>query len=178
MSFLLRFLGIQAAVDDDPPGDTAAMGEIAAQLDGYEPEYARFLAAFAYVLARVAAADLKIEESETAEMQRILQTLADLGEDEARLVVTLATSHAVDEGGPQNYLVTRELRQVSTREQRTRLLHCLFAVGAADDSISAVEDNEIAAIAEELGFLPSETNAVKSTFRDKLATLQGLRARR
>ena len=180
MSFLLRFLGIDAASASKEGHQTGTTGlsEIATQLDGYEPKHARFLAAFAYVLARVAAADLEIDRSEVAEMQRIVEALADLAEDEASLVVTMATAEAVEKGGTQNYLVTRELRSVSTREQRTKLLHCLFAVGAADGSISAAEGNEISAIAEELGFMPAEANAVKGLFRDKLATLRGLPGRK
>ncbi len=40
------------------PADTETVRKIAAELDRLEPEKARFIAAFAYILSRVARADL------------------------------------------------------------------------------------------------------------------------
>ena len=74
---LLRFLGI-GGDRDDATGDTRTVREIAAQLERLEPDTARFLAGFAYVLARVANADLQIDESESTEMRRIVCELAEL----------------------------------------------------------------------------------------------------
>jgi uncharacterized tellurite resistance protein B-like protein len=56
--------------------------------------------------------------------------------------------------------------------QRGKLLQCLFAVAAADDTISGVESAEIAAIGEELGFTRSEINALRGGYRDKLSEFQ------
>ena len=44
-------------------------------------------------------------------------------------------------GGTENFLVTREFKEIATREQCRELLDCLFAVSAADDSISGVEED-------------------------------------
>lgn len=171
---LLRFLGLGGGGKESAGegGDTATVRRIAAQLERLDREQARFLAAFAYVLARVANADLEIDASESREMERIVTTLAELSESEAALVVEIAKTQARLLGGTENYVVTREFRDMTDRAQRSRLLQCLFAVAAADGSISGVENAEINAIAEELGFARAEANAIKAAYRDKLSVLQ------
>jgi uncharacterized tellurite resistance protein B-like protein len=172
---LLRFLGLAGEgrrESSGESGETESVRRIAARLERLEPEQAKFLAAFAYVLARVAHADLDIDEAETREMERSLREIAGLGEGEAALAVEIAKSQARLLGGTENYVVTREFRSISTREQRARLLRCLYAVAAADGSISGVEGGEIGAIAEELGFTRPEANALRAEFRDKLSVLQ------
>jgi uncharacterized tellurite resistance protein B-like protein len=171
---LLRFLGIESlGKRAQERGETATVRRIAAQLERLEPAAAKQLACFAYVLARVANADLAIDESETAEMERIVRSLASLSEGEAALVVQIAKTQAHVLGDTENYVVTREYRRVSTREQRGRLLQCVYAVAAADGTISGVEASVIGAIAEELGFTRAESNALRSEYRDKLSELRG-----
>jgi len=168
---LLRFLGLGNDRKDDS-GDTETVRRIAGQLERIEPEKAKYLASFAYVLARLAHADLEIDATETAEMERSVKALASLSDAEAVLVVQIAVSQARHLGGTENYKVTREFRQVSTREQRGALLQCLYAVAAADGTISGVESAEIVAIADELGFTRAEANSLRGTYRDKLAEFQ------
>jgi len=172
---LLRFLGLAGRDDSrERSSETETVRRIAARLERLEPTTAKFLACFAYVLARVAHADLEIDEAETAEMSRVVRSLAELSEEEAALVVEIAKSQARLLGGTENYVVTREFRAISAPEQRARMLQCLFAVAAADGSISSTESHEIYAIAEELGFSRAETNALRAEYRDKLAVLQNL----
>ena len=168
---LLRFLGIKEA-ERDSQGESETVQRIAAKLDRLAPEEARYLAAFAYVLARIAHADLQIDEAETNEMQRIARELAGLSEAEAALVVEIAKSQARSLGGTQDYVVTREFRKISTRAQRGKLLQCLYAVAAADGTISTDESAEIVLIGEELGFTRAEANSLRGTYRDKLAEFQ------
>ena len=168
---LLRFLGI--GVDSkNERADTASVRRIAEKLERLDPDKAKFLAAFAYVLARVANADLEIDESETAEMQRSLRALSGLSESEAALAVEIAKSQSRLLGGTENYVVTREFRSISTREQRGQLLQSLYAVAAADGTITTDESAEIVAIAEELGFTRLEANSLRSHYRDRLAEFQ------
>lgn len=169
---LLRFLGIGGPERDETNGETETVRRIAAQLERLDPGKAKYLAAFAYVLARVAHADLDIDESETAEMQRAIRELAHLSDSEAALAVEIAKSQARLLGGTENYVVTREFRNISSREQRAELLDCLYAVAAADGTISGVENAEIVAIAEELGFTRPELNAFRSRYKDKLSEFQ------
>ncbi len=169
---LLRFLGVGDKTPDVGDGDTATVRRIASKLDRLEPEKAKYLAAFAYVLARVAHADLDIDDSEVAEIETIARRIASLDESEAALVVEIAKSQARLLGGTENYTVTREFRKISTKEQRAELLQSLYAVAAADGTISGVETSEIRAIAEELGFTRPEANSLRSSYRDKLAEFQ------
>ena len=87
-------------------------------------------------------------------------------------MVQIAKSQARILGETENYVVTREFRNISTREQRGKLLQCLYAVAASDGTISGVESAEIAGIGEELGFTRAEVNALRSAYRDKLSEFQ------
>ena len=167
---LLRFLGLAGQKEER---ETDTVHRIASQLERLDPEQAKFLASFAYVMARIAHADLHIDESETSEMERAIRDIAKLTESESALVVQIAQSQAKNLGGTQDYVVTRQFRQISSREQRGELLQCLYAVAAADGTISSEESAEIAKIGEELGFTRAESNSLRSHYRDKLAEFQG-----
>jgi uncharacterized tellurite resistance protein B-like protein len=169
---LLRFLGVAKEEPASGAGETKSVREIAAKLERLPPETARFLAGFAYVLARVANADLQIAPAEADEMRRTVRVLAALSPDEADLVVEIAKSQARLLGGTENYVVTREFRRSSTPLQRAQLLECLYAVTAADGTISTAESREIANVAEELGFTRAEANALRTKYREKLAEFQ------
>ena len=167
---LLRFLGIGRARADERESDT--IRRIAGELEHLPADQAKYLASFAYVLARIANADLSIDASETAEMERIVHELAGLSAAEAALVVQIALSQARNLGGTQDYLVTRQFRMIASREQRADLLACLYAVAAADGTIRTEESAEIAKIGEELGFTRAESNSLRTQYRDKLAEFQ------
>ena len=167
----LKWLGLEAA-KDKASVDTETVRRIAARLERLPEAQARHLAAFAYVLARVAHADLDIEDSEAHEMERIVSEVAQLEPDEAVLAVEIAKSQARLLGGTENYVVTRQYRELSTPEQRVRLLECLYAVAAADGIVSNMEDSEIAAIGEELGFSRPEVIGVRARWRDHLGVLR------
>jgi uncharacterized tellurite resistance protein B-like protein len=173
MRSLLRLIGL------DPSGaadsrDTETVRRIAGELDKLPEEEARYLAAFAYVLVRVAHADWEISEAELREMERLVQACGDLSRAQAALVVQIAKSQTVALGATENYLVTRQFRELASKEQRLALLRCLFAVAAADDRISQVENAHISQIAGELGLTSTEVAAARSEFRDKLAVLKDL----
>jgi uncharacterized tellurite resistance protein B-like protein len=176
---LLKFLGLGGGSAGAGGGasaepETETVRRIAARLERLDPAHARTLAAFAYVLARVANADLAIGEDESREMERRVAALSGLSPAEAALAVEIAKSQSRLLGGTENYVVTREFRRASTPEQRAELLSCLYAVAAADGSVSSLENTEIGVIAEELGLSPAELAAVRSNWRDKLAVLRDL----
>ncbi len=170
MRSLRRLLGLDT--DADEVRDTETVARIAAELDQLEPDRARFLAAFAYVLARVARADLEVSDAESREMVELVRACSDLPLPQATLVVLIAKTHATALGGTENYLVTRQFRDLADRAQRIDLLRCLFAVAAADEGISAVENAEITQIGSELGFTREEIAALRAGFRDQLAVLK------
>ncbi len=174
MRALRRLLGFETEVDE--VRDTETVARIAAELDQLEPDRARFLAAFAYVLARVARADLDVSDAETRKMVELVREFSDLPPAQATLVVLMAKTHAIARGGTENYLVTRQFRELSTRGQRIDLVRCLFGVAAADESISSVENTEITQIGSELGFTREEIAGLRASFRDQLSVLQNAKS--
>ena len=151
---------------------------IAGELTALEPRRAQFLAAFAYVLSRVAHADSTICVNETEKMQEIVQKLGHLPDVQATLVVKIATSQTRLLGGSENYLVTREFREIATREQLLELLDCLFAVAAADGAISTIEESQTGQIAKELGFTQPEYALALAVHAEHRTVLRALRAKR
>jgi uncharacterized tellurite resistance protein B-like protein len=137
-----------------------------------DPARARYIAAFAYLLSRVADADLNISPEETQAMERIVMERGGLPPEQAILVVQMAKTQNKLFGGTENFLVTREFNRIATREQKIALLHCLYAVSCADQSISNVEDHEIRNIASELLLTHQDFIDVRLAYREYLAVLK------
>jgi len=172
---ILRFLGLETdrpAPAAASPADAESVRRIAKALDSLGPDSAKRIAAFAFVLSRVAGADLKISGEETRRMERIIMERAGLPEEQAVLVVEIARHQNMLFGGTDNFLVTREIRQTATHEEKLELLRCLFAVSAADDSISTVEEGAITQIASELGIDRREMVQIRAGFRDQRAVFK------
>lgn len=152
--------------------ETETVRKIVRQLDDLEPQRARFIAAFAYILSRVARADMNISDAETKEMEHQVIRLSGLPEEQAVLVVQIAKTQATLFGGTENFLVTQEFKEMANLKQRLALLECLFAVAAADTVISAVEEREIRLINDELQLTHDEFIATRVKFRQYLAVLK------
>jgi uncharacterized tellurite resistance protein B-like protein len=171
---ILKFLGYvpdRTAAAHESAG-TETVRKIVAALDRLEPDRARHIAVFAYILSRVARADLAISEAETRAMEAIIVREGGLAPEQAILVVQMAKTQAILFGGTENYLVTREFNRLATREDKLALLRCLFAVSASDDSVSLKEDNEIRRICSELRLTHADFIAARSEFRDQLSVLK------
>jgi len=150
--------------------DTETVRKIAAALDRLDPDRARYLAAFAYILSRVARADLRISDGELREMERLVREQGGLPEEQAVMVVQMAKTQSILFGGVENFLVTREFDKIATREQKMALLHCLYGVSAVDEAVSSAEDTTIRAIADELHLDRADFIAVKSAYGKRLAS--------
>jgi uncharacterized tellurite resistance protein B-like protein len=161
-----------AAVASD---ETATVRRIVARLEAMPPDQAKYLAGFAYILGRAAQADLDISDAETKVMERFGVELGGLDEAHAVLVVEMAKVQAREQGATEDYVVTREFGQRSTREQKLRLLHCCFAVGAADETINAEEAGVVNEIARELDVSRDDLNAVRAEFHENLSAIQAMR---
>lgn len=171
---ILDLFGRRGEAPANNQAETETVRKIAAELETLEPGRARYLAAFAYIMGRVALADRTISARETQTMEEIVRKLGHLPDAQAVLVVEIAKSQNRLFGGTENFLVTREFVEVSTAEQRQELLDCLFAVSAADESISSVEEAQIRQIASELGFSHREyvdARAVYAQHREVLKPL-------
>lgn len=167
-TLLRRFLGDE----DETAASAGVLDTISAAVDRLEPRHARIVAAFAYLLSRVAHADQEVTPDETAAMQRIVREVGGLPDEEASLVVQLATLQHVQHRGTADYLVAREFNEVATPEEKRRLLSCLFAVSASDEHIVTVEDNEIRQIARVLRIEHAEYVRLRAAHRRHLAVLR------
>ena len=164
---LLDWIRGEAARKPRTPGDTDTVRRIVAELDKLEPARARHLAAFAYVLSRVASADLHISDVEMRKIVEILQRVGRLPEEQALLVAEIAKSQNLLFGGTENFLVTREFKEIASDVERRELLDCLFAVSAADDAITGEEEGQVWQIASELGFQHREYIEARLAYSDK-----------
>jgi len=176
---LLDFLGFGKAppAGDEKktiPADTDTIRRIVKALQSLDSDRARRIAAFAFILSRVANADMEISDEETRAMEKIVMDWGGLPEEQAVLVVQIARHQNILFGGTDNFIVTREFKDAASPEEKEELLHCLFAVSAADDSISAVEEGTISQIARELGVDHEEMIAIRSHYRDKRAVMKDL----
>jgi uncharacterized tellurite resistance protein B-like protein len=166
-SDVLKWLGIE-----QPPDEPEVLETIVTVLDRLEQRRARYLAAFAYLLGRVADADHAITDAERDLMRRLVAKEGSLAADEAAAVVTLALDEFRRFGGTHNLVVAREFAGVATAEQRLGLLRCLFAVSAADESVMVREDNEIRQISREMKVEHADFIRARAEVREHLAVLR------
>lgn len=170
---LLRFLGLSgssAGRDAEPQ----SLIELTAELESLPEEEARFVSAFAYLLARVAGSDLRIEASEVDTMTQHLETFGGVGAEQAKLLAKSALRTAETYSPSDDHLVARAFADMSNEADRQRLLRCLYAVAAADENISTREDNEIFEVASAIGMQRKEVVALRSEFRTYLGSLKAL----
>jgi uncharacterized tellurite resistance protein B-like protein len=140
------WLGLDRPESPEP----APLRDVLNALDHIEPARARYLAAFAYLLGRVAYADRQVSPEETRAMERALADHGQLAEEQAMLVTQLAKTSNVLFGGTADFLIAREFAEMATDEQKRALMRCVFAVSATDQAISLSEESEIHRLAREL----------------------------
>jgi uncharacterized tellurite resistance protein B-like protein len=140
-------------------------------LEHLEPDRARFLAAFAYLLGRVADADQHVSSAETRAMEGLVQEQGALTPDQAMVVVQLAKSSNLLFGGSANFLVARQFADLATYDEKLALMRCLFAVAATDDAISMTEEGEIHRIANELRIEQKDLVALRLSHKRHLPGL-------
>jgi uncharacterized tellurite resistance protein B-like protein len=176
---ILKLFGLSeesASTNEHSGSDGESIRRIAKELDALPDDQALRLATFAYVLGRVAHADSHFSEAETEKMQDIVQVLGHIPESQAVLLVEIAKHQVRLFGGTDNVAVSQRFRQLSTPEQRIELLECVFAVSAADDSITVVEEGQARQISSELGLTHKEFVQARSAYVDHLEALKALRA--
>jgi uncharacterized tellurite resistance protein B-like protein len=166
-SDVLRWLGLE-----QPPDTPGVVDTVASVLGHLDARRARYLAAFAYLLGRVADADHAISAEERELMLRLVAKEGSLSPAETEAVVTLALDEFRRFGGTHNLIVAREFAAVATFEERLGLLRCLFAVSAADESVIVSEDNEIRRISRELKIEHADFIHARAEVRDHLAVLR------
>jgi uncharacterized tellurite resistance protein B-like protein len=157
------------------PEEHSALRDVVTALDQLEPDRARYVARFAYLLGRVAHADQHASAEETAAMERLVRQESGLSNDQALLVVSLAKTSNLIFGGTADFEVAREFADTATYEQKLALATCLFAVAASEDDISMVEETEIHRILNQLKIQPEHLTALRLANR---AHLPGIASQR
>lgn len=158
-------------------GDTATVRRIVGELDALPPERARFVAAFAFLLGRVANADLDISDEETGVMEQLVREVGELPPEQAVLAVQIAKSQNRLFGSTEGFQVARELKEVSTPEERLHVLECLFAVSAADEEVDSEEERRIRQIADELALSHRQYVEARQTVHEYRTVIRRLRRR-
>jgi uncharacterized tellurite resistance protein B-like protein len=170
---IIEFLGLTKEKHEQPKSssESETVRKIVAALDQMDPDRARYIASFAFILCRVARADLNISQTEMREIERILVERGKLPEEQAILAAQMAKTQSIFFGGTENFLVTREFNRIATREQKLLLLDCLFSVSSVD-LISTVEENEISKICSELNLSHDDYISTRSAYREYRAVLK------
>jgi uncharacterized tellurite resistance protein B-like protein len=169
---ILSWIGLNCNSSAKSTSETDTVRKITQALDQLDPERARFIAAFAYLLSRVARADFHVSPEETQMMEKIVMERGNLPEEQAIIVIQMAKTQNLLFGSTENFLVTQEFKKLSNHEEKMALLDCLFAIAAAHEMIAAIEDNEISQIADELRIEHHDFIAVRSKYRNYLAVLK------
>ena len=169
LSALFKTLGL--AGDEDARHETETVSEIATVLQGLPADRARLLAAFTYLLGRVAFADHDVSAAEREIMEGRLATEGDVTPDQARHLVQLAVQATSSHGAAEDYQVAREFEALATREEKLQLLRALFTV-SAQHGIATVEDTEISRIASVLRLDRADVTALRHEFRDAIKARQ------
>jgi uncharacterized tellurite resistance protein B-like protein len=153
-------------------GDT--IRRIADELDRLEPDHAKYLASFAFILSRVANADHGVSADEVTAMEALVFNKGGLTADQAALVVQMARTQQKLFGATDDFLVTRELGRIASYEQKVALIDCLYAVASADERIFAAEADEISRIGRELKVDQADLSRLRSQYREFLEVRKGL----
>ena len=156
-------------------GETETVRRIVARLESLPADRARFLAGFAYILARAAHADLDISDAETTAMEAALREVGGLDASQAVLVVEMAKLQSRTRFGTEDYLVTREFAGFASDEEKLAVIRACFAVGAADDEITNDEAQAINEIARELGIDRQALNTIREAYVDQFSAIRAAR---
>lgn len=176
MGFFDTLFGREANTDSSTKssaGDTDTVRRIVGELESLPPERARHVAAYAYVLSRVAHADLDISADETARMEELVRRHGKLPEEQAVLVVEIAKAQNRLFGETEDFLVTREFAGIASHEERRDLLDAALSVAAADGVISSQEEARVKQIASELGFSHAAYVEALAAWREHRSVLRG-----
>lgn len=164
----LKTLRTWLGLDRSATPESAPLRELVEALDRLDPDRARHLARFAYLLGRVALADRHMSPDETRVMEALVREEGALTGDQALLVVTLAKSSNLLFGGTADFQVTQEFADSAGYAEKLALVRCLFAVAATDRTISMAEETEIHRIANQLKIEPGDLTALRVQHRAHL----------
>src|SRR5262245_57126719 len=110
MGTIWSWLGLRSREPQEP----SALRDVVNALDRLEPDRARHVARFAYLLGRVAHADQHASGEETTVMERLVREQGGLTAEQAMLVVSLAKTSNLLFGGTADFEVARDFDASAT----------------------------------------------------------------
>lgn len=124
------------------------------------------------LMARIAFADMKIDESEKVFIKESLVKWMKMSEEEGTLLANLCTDEIKDLAGIENHLYCLPLRESLPVSERYQIVETLFAIAAADGSVENQESEEIRNINNALLLEPKHFTAARATVLEYLASLR------
>lgn len=124
------------------------------------------------LLARVAYADLEIQDKEEKVMQEILERRTTLLTSEAQWVTKLAIEEIKELVGVENREYCNALNELLTTDQKQMILISLFEIAAGDETVDSAEVDQIRNISKALLLENHHFIAAKITVKDSLGALK------
>ncbi len=146
--------------------------KLAEHLTELAPERLEYVAGFAGQLTRVAYADNDVSEVERTAITRVLRERSILQSREADAVIDLLVAQLEALRGTEEFQLNRAINNHASAEEKEALVDCLYAVGAADDTVSNIEDQEIRTISHALNIPNERLMDIRSRYRDHLEVLK------
>ncbi len=131
----------------------------------------RLVTAVAGLLACVAYADREFSKPEQHAMRAELARLPGMAPAGAERIVGALSADIRQIVANGDHGWVRDLRELTTREQRLEILDVLLDLAAADGVIDHAEVNYLRRLATQLGLEQQEYNAAQARHRDKLGLL-------
>lgn len=170
---LLAVLGLQT--DGTAPGTDGFLHRLEAQLTRLSPERIQYLAGFAGELARVADVDAGISAAEASVITTQLSEHGHLTAAEADIVLDLLRHDLEVLHDLPSHTLNRAVNGFASPAEKEILIDCMYAVAAADDLVSDVEEREIRRIADALLVSHSAVMDIRARYRDRIEALQAMK---
>jgi uncharacterized tellurite resistance protein B-like protein len=173
---LTRFLTTLGFHGDGAPADADAafMRRLQTQLVRLGPERMEYLAGFAGELARVADVDDGMSAAEAALIKTQL-TEHGLTDVEAAVVLDLLRHEIEVLHSLPHHVLNRAVNKHASAAEKEALVDCLYAVAAADHSVSDLEEREIRRVADALLIPHSVLMRIRGRYRDRIEVLLAMK---
>jgi uncharacterized tellurite resistance protein B-like protein len=173
---LTRLLTTLGFHDDRGPvnSDATFMRRLHAQLTRLGPARMEYLAGFAGELARVAHVDGGMSAAEASLIKTQL-TGHGLTTAEACVVLDLLRHEMEVLHSLQHHVLNRAVNKHASAAEKEALVDCLYAVAAADHTISDLEEREIRRVADALLIPHSVLMRIRGRYRDRIEVLVAMK---
>lgn len=124
------------------------------------------------LMARIAYADLKIDDSEKETISKSLVTWMEMTETEANALADLCLEEIKDLAGIENHLYCLPIRESLSEMERYKIIETLFSIAAADGNVENQEAEEIRNINQGLLLEHKHFISARSTVLEYLGSLK------